>query len=729
MEDRAHLEQMRQILTGSLQLLEQQAAQFGPLYVPPFIKGQLDSTRNELKSVEARLAQLDGTAKEHAVPDHLPRFNQTFVGRQDELRDCLESLQPAYRGWGVIIDGLGGMGKTSLAVEAARRAREAAMFDAYLFCSAKTTWLSPQGVREETLANSSLDAFVREFARQLKLEHVQRMTDSLERRQGLIDALAGRRVLLIWDNLETLIVEERNLIADFLNRLPAPSKAILTSRKRTGESAMTIRLHKMDESEARELINDLAKRNPRLRAELAQSGRLLREIYVTSGGNPLAISWALGLVDVAGLSLAQAVARLRDGERSSDLYGFLFGALVDELQPNDKLALVMLTSFYAPASLSAICDVSGLSEREAEMALERLVQRSLVNDLENGRYVLHPLTRTYVRATLEQPAPAAGDPRLDQAALRRALRYWIDFAKKYGKSYETYDRIEAVWTTIEKAASDLHRMALDGETLRDAEAAAMLNELVRALGIFTNTRGFWEECIHLNTQAYQAIHKTNDWSNAGWRAYDIAFTRYNRGEIEQAALWANVAEQAWGYGGTQRDQVAGKSLQGLIAQERGDLDRAARLYGDALNTYRQLADRSAEAIVLTSLGHIASKRKQNADEENYYQQVVTIYQDLEDWSGMALGYSNLGYCFFDQEKLIEARKAFEYGLQLARQVRRDQTIASSLDGLARIDEREGQLQRALYQAEEALLIQERLRYRDLPNTRALVERLREKLKG
>jgi hypothetical protein len=128
MEDRAHLEELRDILRGNLEHSEKQAAKYGPLDLPLRLKNQIDETINELKSVEARLAQLDGTVKEHAVPDYLPRFNQAFVGRQDELRDCMQALQPAYRGWGVIIDGLGGMGKTTLAVEAALRAREAAMF-------------------------------------------------------------------------------------------------------------------------------------------------------------------------------------------------------------------------------------------------------------------------------------------------------------------------------------------------------------------------------------------------------------------------------------------------------------------------------------------------------------------------------------------------------------------------------------------------------------------------
>ncbi len=51
-------------------------------------------------------------------------------------------------------DGIGGMGKTALALEVAHLARKQALFDAYLFVSAKTTWLSAEGVRDETLAPS-----------------------------------------------------------------------------------------------------------------------------------------------------------------------------------------------------------------------------------------------------------------------------------------------------------------------------------------------------------------------------------------------------------------------------------------------------------------------------------------------------------------------------------------------------------------------------------------------
>ena len=73
-----------------------------------------------------------------AVPDNLSRRHPIFVGRKEEMARCLASLSPEERGWGVTIDGIGGMGKTALALEVAYAARAQAWFNAYLFVSAKT---------------------------------------------------------------------------------------------------------------------------------------------------------------------------------------------------------------------------------------------------------------------------------------------------------------------------------------------------------------------------------------------------------------------------------------------------------------------------------------------------------------------------------------------------------------------------------------------------------------
>ncbi|MGD8624612.1 MAG: NB-ARC domain-containing protein, partial [Anaerolineae bacterium] len=270
MQDRESLEAQLDTARRVLAILEEQAAGYTTLTVPAHLRVEVETQRDKVASLGARLAQLAGQAT--AIPDNLPRRHDIFVGRAGEIRRCLEALDPEERGWGVTIDGIGGIGKTALALEVAHRARDQAWFDAYLFASAKTTWLTPDGVHAETLALTSLDAFSREFALGLGARDVAEIPDATDRRRALLDALRGRRALLIWDNLETLNQGERLAIAEFLRRLPGANKAIVTSRRRTGESALTIRLNRLAEGEALALIDELGRRRPRVGAEVRRVG-------------------------------------------------------------------------------------------------------------------------------------------------------------------------------------------------------------------------------------------------------------------------------------------------------------------------------------------------------------------------------------------------------------------------------------------------------------------------
>src|SRR5215216_3551991 len=128
-------------------------------------------------------------------PDNLPDAPTAFAGRHAEIERCLEALAPDERGWGVAIDGMGGIGKTALAIEVARQARAAQLFDAYLFVSAKTSLQLDQGIREDTLAHSSLDAFVRESLRLLGDSDLAAIPDVAGRRQAFLAGLQKRRTL------------------------------------------------------------------------------------------------------------------------------------------------------------------------------------------------------------------------------------------------------------------------------------------------------------------------------------------------------------------------------------------------------------------------------------------------------------------------------------------------------------------------------------------------------
>jgi hypothetical protein len=161
------------------------------------------------------------------VPDNLPRRAE-FFGRDREMDRVLGALGPEECGWGVVIDDIGGIGKTALAVEVAHRCKEMEVFDAFIFVSAKQKRLEPSGVKAEARAATTLDEFVNETARALGKPGIAQLTGE-DRRRALLDALGTTRALLIYDNLETLTKQEQEALADWLRFLPQGNKAMLTS--------------------------------------------------------------------------------------------------------------------------------------------------------------------------------------------------------------------------------------------------------------------------------------------------------------------------------------------------------------------------------------------------------------------------------------------------------------------------------------------------------------------
>ncbi|MEH2336569.1 hypothetical protein [Nostoc sp.] len=99
------------------QILEDEKTVFW-IQVPVHLQIELEEKQKEVTSLEVRLSQLQGKRPE-SLPDNLPPYNDVFVGRKKEIARCLEALSPEVRGWGVAIDGIGGIGKTALALKVA----------------------------------------------------------------------------------------------------------------------------------------------------------------------------------------------------------------------------------------------------------------------------------------------------------------------------------------------------------------------------------------------------------------------------------------------------------------------------------------------------------------------------------------------------------------------------------------------------------------------------------
>jgi tetratricopeptide (TPR) repeat protein len=657
--------------------------------------------------------------------DTLPR-RSPFFGRKDEIAQALSALNPEDRGWGVVIDGIGGIGKTALAIEVAYICKERSLFDAFIYVTAKRDRLEPTGIKEITLAAATLDGLINEAARALGRPGIAQLTGE-EKARALLAALRDRRALVIFDNLETLTTAEQNMIGDFLRNLPQDSKAIVTSRRRTGEAAVTMRLEKLHWEEARELIADQMAKDANLQRLLARVGEEgWKQLYADAGGSPLALLWTIGLMRARGLSFEKALALLRNGSAESDLNAFIYREAQKTMDANERVALGALSLFGEPATFEALSATAGLDRRALDSTLERLRALSLLDLIEGDtgeeRYTLHSLTRRFARADL------ATDAKTEYVTGMRFARYWINYGKKYSgddkENYKTYNRIKAEWQNLEAATNWVWETATTKDNaVIDKEAAQLMIEFGNVLQNFLWLGGHWDEHLQLSMRIYEVACEIADWKKAGWCAYDLAWINYNRGRYDEAERWAETCAKAWARTEDRRNRAIVIQLRGLLAKQNNDDNEAGLHYREALGVWRNLNDPANAANALNALGELALKSYDYEMAESYYYEALKIVQNLKMKEPQAFISANLGMLYLDCKNHIEARKWCEQALALANEVRRVEVMAYAKRVQARVWEADDRADLALPLAQEALAIYERLQHRDLAATRELVARL------
>ena len=241
-----------------------------------------------------------------------------------------------------MIDGPGGIGKTALAIRAAHLASEK-LFERKIFISAKVRELTPEG--EKPLKDFSRDNYfsmLNELALELGEEGISRLAPD-ERADPLRMAMAGKKTLIVFDNLETLSEDERTRLFQFLSRLPEGNKAIATSRRgRRDIDARSVRLDRLQRDEALQLIEKLAETNPRLAREKKDE---YQKLYEVTNGNPLLIKWVCGQLGREGsamYTIAEAYKFIENAPKGNDHLEYIFGDLLETFTESETKILAAL---------------------------------------------------------------------------------------------------------------------------------------------------------------------------------------------------------------------------------------------------------------------------------------------------------------------------------------------------------------------------------------------------
>ncbi|WP_030917039.1 AfsR/SARP family transcriptional regulator [Streptosporangium amethystogenes] len=386
-------------------------------------------------------------------PAQLPAAVNDFTGRRQiiaRLRTLL-SAQEGSEGVPVAaISGIGGVGKTALAVHVAH-----AMYDLFpdgqLYAD-----LRGYGV-EPTAPESVLAAFLRGLG--LPADAIP---DGLAERSALFRSLlADRRMLVLLDNARDA--------AQVGQLLPgsAGCAAIVTSRGKLADlaSARLIDLDVMEPEEALALFGTVAG-TERVEAERAAA----MDVVAACGFLPLAVRIvAARLAARPSWTVASLVPRLADERRRLDemRVGDLaveatFALGYGQLSPAQARAFRLLSLPGGPdISIGAASGLLALEAMDTEDVLESLVDASLLEAPAPGRYRFHDLLKLFARRIAERAeSTAEGDGGQDGGEQRGS---GVSVAIG-GEGAAALARLLDFYLASARSA---HRLAYEGSTIAD----------------------------------------------------------------------------------------------------------------------------------------------------------------------------------------------------------------------------------------------------------------------
>ncbi|MEU7960708.1 AfsR/SARP family transcriptional regulator [Micromonospora humida] len=347
------------------------------------------------------------------LPAQLPASPAYFTGRDEALRRACrlvdEHLTTRVSMPVLAIDGMPGIGKTSLAIQLAHRVADAYP-DGQLY-------VDLQGFDPDQSPLHPADV-LRGFLNALGVADAE-LPAGGHARSGLYRSLlAGRRVLVVLDNAHS-VEQVRHLLPG------APGCLVLvTSRRRlsglaTAHGAHLMTLGVLPHQDARRFLTARIGA-----ARTAADPAALDEVTERCGGLPLALAVVAGrALSAAGHSLTAVAGELRDARGTLDgfadagrdlraTFAWSYRMLGDR-----AARLFRLASRHPGSDLTvlAMAGLAGVAVAEARLLCDELVGTGLIAEHAPGRFTMHALMRAYARELVHLKE----DAEARKAALRR----------------------------------------------------------------------------------------------------------------------------------------------------------------------------------------------------------------------------------------------------------------------------------------------------------------------
>lgn len=628
----------------------------------------LRELQQRILQADPALAEPSGPAPEPTAklirPAQLPATVPDFTGRVSFVRELSEILSTAEGRVMAVsaLAGIGGVGKTTLAVHVAHAARTH-FPDGQLYVDLQGA--GPRAAEPEAV----LGAFLRALG-----TADSAIPDTLEERAALFRSiLDGRRVLVLLDNARDA-AQVRPLLPGMEG-----CAALVTSRVRMVDlaGAHLVDLDVMSPDEALQLFTRIVGEE-----RVASERKAALDVVAACGFLPLAIRIAASrLASRRTWTVSTLAAKLADERRRLDelqagdlAVGATFELGYGQLEPAQARAFRLLGLADGPdISLAAAAAVLDLPVEDTEELLESLVDTSLLESAAPGRYRYHDLVRLYARACAERDE---WPPSERDEALSRLLDFYLASAAG----------VFALERPGERLVHHLAATQYAGLAFEDRD---------EAVGWLYTEANCLLACARQSAQG-DTLPRAVDLL---WAAQDLGESGANSKQYEAVALAAREAARA--AGDTRTEGRARTTLTNvhLVAGRYDEADEEAR---QAARLAESVGDRAPVYWASNDRGIIAFNHGRYEDAEEHLLRAMDYCRTDGNRPGEASALCNLSRVQLSLGRITRAIEMAQQGIEIYQRIGHTLRLANAQYALGVALTEAGRVPEALEQLTEAL---------------------------